>query len=201
MEDPVHAEGSLAILEGSLAPDGGVVKQTAVSPEMMTHQGPARVFDREEDAVEAYDNGVIQPGEVVVVRYEGPAGGPGMREMLALTALISGGPLNGKVALVTDGRFSGGSRGAAVGHVSPEAARGGPLALVVDGDIISIDIPARRLDLDVAEEELQRRRAAWTPPKPRFSKGALARYAALVGSAKVGAVLANPSTIQQGDQS
>ncbi len=192
LEKPVHQEGGLAVLQGSLAPQGAVVKQTAVAPEMMRHQGPAICFDREEDAVEAYGQGRIQPGQVVVVRYEGPAGGPGMREMLALTSLISGGPLDGQVALVTDGRFSGGSRGAAIGHVSPEAARGGPLALVRDGDTIAIDIPGRSLNLMVDEKELERRRKRWQPPRPRFARGALARYAALVGSAAQGAVL-NPN--------
>ncbi len=192
LEDPVHQEGGLAVLQGSLAPRGAVVKQTAVAPEMLRHQGPAICFDREEEAVAAYGQGRIQPGQVVVVRYEGPAGGPGMREMLALTSLISGGPLDGRVALVTDGRFSGGSRGAAIGHVSPEAARGGPLALVRDGDTIAIDIPGRKLELMVEESELQRRRQSWQPPPPRFTRGALARYAALVGPADQGAVL-NPT--------
>ena len=189
VEDPVRKEGGMAVLMGNLAPQGAVVKQAAVSQDMLTHSGPARVFDREEDATVAYNQGIIQPGEVVVVRYEGPAGGPGMREMLALTALISGGPLDGKVALVTDGRFSGGSRGAAIGHVSPEAARGGAIALVRDGDLIVMDIPARTLELKVDEAELAQRRQAWQPPAPRFAKGALARYAALVTSAAQGAVL------------
>ncbi len=189
LAEPVHAQGGLAVLKGSLAPRGAVVKQQAVDAKLMRFSGPARVFDREDEAVEAVNAGQIQPGQVVVVRYEGPAGGPGMREMLALTALISGGPLNGLVALVTDGRFSGATRGAAIGHISPEAAEGGPLALVADGDLISIDIPGRRLDLQVSAGELARRAAAWTRPAPRFAKGYLARYATLVSSADQGAVL------------
>ncbi|MBI5523510.1 MAG: dihydroxy-acid dehydratase [Desulfarculus sp.] len=191
LEDPVHAEGGIAVLGGNLAPQGAVVKQTAVAEGLLKHQGPARVFDGEEAAVAAVNQGLVQPGEVLVVRYEGPAGGPGMREMLALTSLISGGDLDGKVALVTDGRFSGGSRGAAIGHVSPEAAAGGPLALVQDGDPIAIDIPGRRLELKVDAGELARRRAAWRPPAPKFTRGPLARYAALVTSAASGAVLRN----------
>jgi dihydroxy-acid dehydratase len=189
LEQPVHAEGGLAVLRGALAPQGSVVKQTAVSPDMLAHTGPARVFDREEDAVAAYSQGGIQAGDVVVVRYEGPAGGPGMREMLALTSLISGGPLDGKVALITDGRFSGGSRGAAIGQVSPEAAQGGLLALVHDGDEIAIDIPGRSLELNLDADEISKRRQAWRPPEPKFKTGALARYAALVTSAAWGAIL------------
>ncbi|MFH1034235.1 MAG: dihydroxy-acid dehydratase [Pseudomonadota bacterium] len=189
LTDPVHAEGGIAVLFGNLAPEGAVVKQTAVAPAMLKHQGPARVFDNEEAAVEAVSQGLVNPGEVLVVRYEGPAGGPGMREMLALTSLISGGDLDGQVALITDGRFSGGSRGAAIGHVSPEAAAGGPMALVQDGDQIRIDIPGRRLELVVDEAQLASRRQAWRRPAPKFKKGALARYAALVTSAAQGAVL------------
>ena len=166
-----------------------MVKAAAVAPEMRRFSGTARVFDCEEDAVAAYNDEVIQPGEVIVVRYEGPAGGPGMREMLALTALVSGGPLDGKVALVTDGRFSGGSRGAAIGHVSPEAAAGGPMCLVQDGDLIALDIEARTIELRLDEPEMQRRRQAWRPPEAKFTRGALVRYAALVGSAAGGAVL------------
>ncbi len=189
LEDAVHTQGGIAVLTGSLAPEGAVVKQTAVAPAMLKHQGPARVFDGEEAAVAAVSQGLVRPGEVLVVRYEGPAGGPGMREMLALTSLISGGPLDGQVALVTDGRFSGGSRGAAIGHASPEAAAGGPLALVADGDQILIDIPERRLELLVDQAQLETRRGAWRPPAPKFRRGALARYAALVTSAAQGAVL------------
>ncbi|RJX28568.1 MAG: dihydroxy-acid dehydratase [Desulfarculus sp.] len=189
LEEPLSPQGGIAVLFGDLAPEGCVVKAAAVAPQMRVHEGPARVFEREEEAVAAYQAGAIAPGEVVVVRYEGPAGGPGMREMLALTALIAGGPLNGKVALVTDGRFSGGSRGAVIGHVSPEAAAGGPLALVKDGDLIALDIPGRAISLKVAEAELAKRRSAWRPPAPRFARGALARYAASVGSAAQGAIL------------
>jgi len=198
LEDPVHAQGGIAVLFGSLAPQGAVVKQTAVAEHMLTHRGPARVFDQEEQAAAAVNQGLVQPGEVLVVRYEGPAGGPGMREMLALTSLISGGPLDGKVALITDGRFSGGSRGSAIGHVSPEAAQGGPLALVQDGDQIQIDIPQRKLDLLVPAEELAKRRAAWRAPAPRFTRGALARYASLVTSAAQGAVLRDTSQSADG---
>ncbi len=199
LEQPVHAQGGLAVLYGNLAPEGAVVKQTAVEEDMLTHQGPARCFDCEEDAVAAYNQGLIQAGEVVVVRYEGPAGGPGMREMLALTSLISGGPLDGKVALVTDGRFSGGSRGAAIGHVSPEAAQGGPLALVRDGDLISIDIPGRGLELMVEADTLAQRRAQWQAPTKRFKRGALARYASLVTSAATGAILRDNPEEQGGE--
>ncbi|MCF8042028.1 MAG: dihydroxy-acid dehydratase [Desulfarculaceae bacterium] len=189
MEAPLSAQGGIAVLKGNLAPDGCVVKAAAVAPEMRSFSGPARVFDCEEDAVAAYTDQVIQPGEVIVVRYEGPAGGPGMREMLALTALVSGGPLDGKVALVTDGRFSGGSRGAAIGHVSPEAAAGGPMCLVQNGDLIALDIEARTIQLRLDEPEMQRRRQQWRQPEAKFTRGALVRYAALVGSAAGGAVL------------
>jgi dihydroxy-acid dehydratase len=189
LDQPVHKQGGLAVLKGNLAPQGAVVKAAAVNDDMMTHQGPARCFACEEDAVAAYGDGVIQPGEVVVVRYEGPAGGPGMREMLALTSLISGGPLDGKVALVTDGRFSGGSRGVAIGHISPEAAQGGPMALIEDGDIISIDIPGRKLELKVDDAVLAQRKAEWQAPAKKFTRGALARYAELVTSAATGAIL------------
>ena len=199
LDDPVHQEGGLAVLKGNLAPKGAVVKQAAVAPDMLVFSGPARVFAREEDAVKAYQDDVIKEGEVVVVRYEGPSGGPGMREMLVLTSLISGGPLNGKVALITDGRFSGGSRGAVVGHISPEAAQGGPIALVQDGDVISLDIPRRKLELMLDEKELAVRLAQWQPPVPRFPTGALARYASLVTSADQGAVLRNkPSDTGEG---
>ncbi len=187
-DEPLHPEGGIAVLKGSLAPEGAVVKQTAVAPGLERFSGPARVFDREEAAVEAVAQGAVQPGEVIVVRYEGPAGGPGMREMLQLTAMISGGPLDGKVALVTDGRFSGGSRGVVVGHACPEAARGGVLGLVVDGDPIVIDIPARRIELEVDEAELARRRAGWKPPVMEET-GVLLRYSRMVGPASRGAVL------------
>ena len=189
-ERPVHAEGGIAILTGNLAPDGAVVKQAAVAPRMRQRRGRARVFDCEEAAVDAILAGHIQPGDVVVVRYEGPRGGPGMREMLSPTAAIMGMGLGEEVALVTDGRFSGVTRGAAIGHISPEAARGGPLALVEEGDSVHIDIPNRTLTLEVSDEELARRQAAWTPPEPRVKQGYLYRYARMVTSASTGAVLA-----------
>jgi dihydroxy-acid dehydratase len=186
---PAHAEGGIAILTGNLAPDGAVVKQAAVAPGMRQRRGVARVFDGEELAVEAILGGRIRPGEVVVVRYEGPRGGPGMREMLAPTSAIVGMGLGESVALITDGRFSGVTRGAAIGHISPEAAEGGPLALVEEGDTIAIDIPGRSLTLEVDETELARRRSAWSPPEPRVKHGYLARYARSVTSASTGAIL------------
>ncbi len=188
-ERPIHEQGGIAILYGNLAPDGAVVKQVAVAERMRQRRGRARVFDREEEAVEAILSGAIVPGDIVVVRYEGPKGGPGMREMLAPTASIQGMGLGEEVALVTDGRFSGVTRGASIGHVSPEAADGGPLALVAEGDAILIDIPNRCLTLEVDEAELARRRAAWTPPPPRVETGYLARYARMVTSASTGAIL------------
>ncbi len=183
---PFEPEGGLAILRGSLAPEGAVIKSAGTV--VKTHRGPARVFDREEDAFAAVIKGQIKPGDVVVLRYEGPKGGPGMREMLALTAVIVGRGMATQVALVTDGRFSGASHGLAVGHVAPEAAVGGPIALVRDGDVVSIDIPTRRIELEVPKEELDRRRAAWQPLPPRYTRGALAKYARLVSSASLGAV-------------
>ena len=186
---PVHAQGGIAILTGNLAPDGAVVKQVAVAPAMRQRSGRARVFDGEEDAVAAILGGQIEPGDVVVVRYEGPKGGPGMREMLAPTSAIMGTGLGDTVALITDGRFSGVTRGAAIGHISPEAAEGGPLALVHEGDTILIDIPGRSLSVDVGAEELDRRRAVWKPPEPRVKHGYLARYARMVTSASTGAIL------------
>jgi dihydroxy-acid dehydratase len=188
---PVHDEGGIAILYGNLAPEGAVVKQAAVAPAMRQRRGRARVFDGEEGAVAAILGGQIQPGDVVVVRYEGPKGGPGMREMLAPTATIQGMGLGESVALVTDGRFSGVTRGASIGHVSPEAAEGGPLALVEEGDRILIDIPNRTLTLEVDEAELVERRARWSPPEPRVKEGYLYRYAKMVTSASTGAIL-NP---------
>jgi dihydroxy-acid dehydratase len=188
-ERPIHEQGGIAILYGNLAPDGAVVKQVAVAEQMRQRRGRARVFDREEEAVEAILGGAIVPGDIVVVRYEGPKGGPGMREMLAPTASIQGMGLGEEVALVTDGRFSGVTRGASIGHVSPEAADGGPLALVAEGDTILIDIPNRSLTLEVDEAELDRRRAAWTPPPLRVQTGYLARYARMVTSASTGAIL------------
>jgi dihydroxy-acid dehydratase len=186
---PIHDRGGIAILYGNLAPDGAVVKQVAVAEGMRQRRGRARVFDQEEDAVAAILGGAIVPGDVVVVRYEGPRGGPGMREMLAPTSAIQGMGLGEEVALITDGRFSGVTRGASIGHVSPEAADGGPIALVAEGDTILIDIPNRCLTLEVDEGELARRRAAWTAPEPRVLTGYLARYARMVTSASTGAIL------------
>lgn len=188
-KNPVHRMGGLAVLTGNLAPDGAVVKQTAVVKKMLRHSGPARVFDCEEDAIEAVDEGRIEAGEVIVVRYEGPVGGPGMREMLELTSRISGSGLDGKVALITDGRFSGATRGAAIGHVSPEAASGGLLAVLADGDEIEIDIPNGRLNVKLDEREIERRFIPWQRPISKFNLGALSRYALLVGSADRGAIL------------
>jgi dihydroxy-acid dehydratase len=181
--------GGIAILRGSLAPDGAVVKQSAVNQKMLKNTGIARVFNSEEEAVEAILGSKIKSGDVVVIRYEGPRGGPGMREMLNPTSTLAGMGLDQSVALITDGRFSGGTRGAAIGHVSPEAAHGGPIALVKDGDEINIDIPAKRVDLNVPRDELERRRSAWKAPTPKITEGYLARYAALVTSAAQGAVL------------
>ena len=181
--------GGIAILRGSLAPDGAVVKQSAVNRKMLKNTGIARVFNSEEEAVEAILGSKIKSGDVVVIRYEGPRGGPGMREMLNPTSTLAGMGLDQSVSLITDGRFSGGTRGAAIGHVSPEAAHGGPIALVKDGDEIMIDIPAKRVDLNVSQDELERRRSAWKAPTPKITEGYLARYAALVTSAAQGAVL------------
>ena len=192
LENPYSETGGLAALKGNLAPDSGIVKRSAVVPEMMVHEGPARVFDCEADAIEAILGGQIHPGDVVVIRYEGPKGGPGMREMLNPTSAIAGMGLGSTVALITDGRFSGASRGASIGHVSPEAAVGGPIALVEEGDRILIDIPNHRLELKVSDEELAERRAAWKPRTPRITDGYLARYAALVTSGNRGAVLKVP---------
>lgn len=184
-----HKEGGIAILKGNLAPDGSVVKQTAVSKKMLRHKGRARVFDSEEDAMKAILTKKIRPGDVVVIRYEGPKGGPGMREMLNPTASIAGMGLSESVALITDGRFSGGTRGPCIGHVSPEAMEGGPIAIVEDGDLINIDIPARRIDLLISDEEIKERLRRLKPRKPRIRKGWLARYAASVTSASTGAVM------------
>ena len=184
--------GGLAVLKGNLAPDGSVVKRSAVVPEMMKHTGPARVFDCEEDAIKAIKGGDIHPGDVVVIRYEGPKGGPGMREMLNPTSAIAGMGLGDSVALITDGRFSGASRGASIGHVSPEAAVGGPIALVEEGDTIEIDIDNLSIQLDVSDEELSRRKAAWKPHQPKVTTGYLARYQAMVTSGNRGAILEIP---------
>ena len=177
------------MLKGNLAPDGSVVKRSAVVEEMMVHEGPARVFECEEDAIAAIKGGRIVAGDVVVIRYEGPKGGPGMREMLNPTSAIAGMGLGSSVALITDGRFSGASRGASIGHVSPEAAVGGPIALVEEGDIISIDIPHMKLDMKVSEEELAARRAKWQPREPEVTTGYLARYREMVTSGNRGAIL------------
>ena len=179
-------------LKGNLAPDGGVVKRSAVVEEMMVHEGPARVFDCEEDAIAAIKGGKIVEGDVVVIRYEGPKGGPGMREMLNPTSAIAGMGLGSSVALITDGRFSGASRGASIGHVSPEAAVGGPIALVEEGDIISINIPELKLEIKVSDEEMQARKAKWQPREPKVTTGYLARYAAMVTSGNRGAILEVP---------
>ena len=192
IDHPFMEKGGLAVLKGNLAPDTAIVKQSAVLPEMMVHEGPARVFDCEEDAIAAIKGGKIVPGDVVVIRYEGPKGGPGMREMLNPTSAIAGMGLDSSVALITDGRFSGASRGASIGHVSPEAAVGGPIAFVHEGDIISIDIPNHKLDMKVSDEEIARRKAEWVPRKPNVTTGYLARYAAMVTSANRGAILKTP---------
>ena len=189
IDNPYSQTGGIAILKGNLAPDSGVVKRSAVAPEMLVHEGPARVFDCEEDAIAAIKGGKIVAGDVVVIRYEGPKGGPGMREMLNPTSAIAGMGLGSSVALITDGRFSGASRGASIGHVSPEAAVGGPIALVEEGDIIKIDIPANTLNVDISDEEMAARRAKWQPREPKVTTGYLARYAHLVTSGNRGAIL------------
>ena len=192
VDNPYSKTGGLAVLKGNLAPDGSVVKRSAVVPEMLAHKGPARVFDCEEDAIAAIKGGKIVEGDVVVIRYEGPKGGPGMREMLNPTSAIAGMGLGSSVALITDGRFSGASRGASIGHVSPEAAVGGPIALVEEGDMIEIDINNLSIKLDVSDEELAKRKAAWKPRQPKVTTGYLARYAAMVTSGNRGAVLEVP---------
>lgn len=189
IENPYSKTGGLAVLSGNLAPDGSVVKRSAVVPEMMEHSGPARVFDCEEDAIEAIKGGKIVAGDVVVIRYEGPKGGPGMREMLNPTSAIAGMGLGSTVALITDGRFSGASRGASIGHVSPEAAVGGPIALVEEGDIIEINIPEYKINLKISDEEMAKRKAKWQPREPKVTTGYLARYAAMVTSGDRGAIL------------
>ncbi len=192
LSNPYSKTGGLAVLKGNLAPDGSVVKRSAVVDEMMVHEGPARVFECEEDAIAAITGGKIVAGDVVVIRYEGPKGGPGMREMLNPTSAIAGMGLGSSVALITDGRFSGASRGASIGHVSPEAAVGGPIALVQEGDIIKINIPAMTLDVDVSEEEMAARKAAWQPREPKVTSGYLSRYREMVTSGNRGAILENP---------
>lgn len=190
--NPYSKTGGIAVLKGNLAPDSCVVKRSAVSPEMLKHQGPARVFDCEEDALSAINSDEITPGDVIVIRYEGPKGGPGMREMLNPTSAIMGRGLGNSVALITDGRFSGATRGAAIGHVSPEAAVGGNIALIYEGDIISIDIEANSIDFAISDEELKIRKANWKPRQPKITTGYLARYAALVSSGNRGAILEIP---------
>ncbi len=192
IDHPYMQTGGLALLSGNIAPEGGVVKQSAVAPEMLVHEGPARVFDSEDDAIKAILGGKINPGDVVVIRYEGPKGGPGMREMLNPTSAIIGMGLGSSVALITDGRFSGASRGAAIGHVSPEAAVGGPIALIEEGDLIQIDIPNKKLNVAVSDEVLAERKAKWKPRQPRITTGYLARYSAMVTSGSRGAILEVP---------
>lgn len=189
LDNPYSKTGGIAVLRGNIAPDSCVVKRSAVAPEMLVHEGPARVYECEEDAIAAIRGGKINPGDVVVIRYEGPKGGPGMREMLNPTSAIVGMGLGSSVALITDGRFSGATRGASIGHVSPEAAVGGPIALIEEGDIISINIPENTINVKVSDEELAARKAKWQPREPRIKTGYLARYASLVTSANTGAVL------------
>jgi dihydroxy-acid dehydratase len=188
VDDPYHKEGGLAILFGNLAPSGSVVKQSAVAPEMLSHEGPARVFDSEETAVAAIMEGAINKGDVIVIRYEGPRGGPGMREMLTPTSAIAGMGLDADVALITDGRFSGGTRGASIGHISPEAMEAGPIAIVREGDLISFNIPEKKIDLKLSEDEIKKRLSEWKAPEPNIVTGYMARYAKMVTSAATGAV-------------
>lgn len=192
LENPVHSEGGIAVLFGNLAPNGAVTKITAISPQMLVHKGPARVFDSEEEAMRAILNREINSGDVIVIRYEGPKGGPGMREMLSPTAAIAGMGLSDSVALITDGRFSGATRGPCIGHVSPEAAEGGPIAALKDGDVISIDIPSRRLDVELSDEEIKQRLSSWKPRKPKIFKGYLRRYWYFVQSADRGGTFRSP---------
>jgi dihydroxy-acid dehydratase len=188
-DNPYHEQGGLAVLFGNLAPEGCVVKQSAVLDEMLCHEGPARVFDSEEDATRAIMENQIKKGDVIVIRYEGPMGGPGMREMLTPTSAIAGMKLDAHVALLTDGRFSGGTRGAAIGHISPEAMQKGPIAIVQEGDLISIDIPAKKLTLKVSDQVIEERLSKWSPPQPNITHGYMARYARMVSSASEGAVV------------
>ena len=187
MDNPYHSQGGIAVLRGNLAPDGSVVKQTAVADDMLVFEGPARVFECEEDAMSAVMDRQVKDGDVLVIRNEGPRGGPGMREMLSVTSAIHG--MGIKVALITDGRFSGGTRGPCIGHISPESAAGGPMALIMEGDVITIDIPARRLDVQLSDDELSGRKASWQQPEPRVKRGILGRYSRLVRSASTGAIL------------
>ncbi|MDP3014378.1 MAG: dihydroxy-acid dehydratase, partial [Candidatus Subteraquimicrobiales bacterium] len=187
--NPYSKTGGLAVLRGNLAKDGAIVKQSAVLPEMLKHEGPARVFDNEEEAIGVILSGKIKEGDVVIIRYEGPKGGPGMREMLAPTSAIAGMGLDSKVALITDGRFSGGSRGAAIGHVSPEAQEGGVIAIVKDGDIVEVDIPQRKLNLKLSNNEINERLKKWVKPELKIKEGYLTRYAKIVSSANKGAII------------
>ena len=189
LDNPYSKTGGLAVLKGNLAPDGSVVKRSAVCDEMLVHEGPARIFESDEEATEAIKTGKINPGDVIVIRYEGPKGGPGMREMLNPTSALAGMKLDKCVALITDGRFSGASRGASIGHVSPEAAAGGTFGLLQEGDIIEIDIPNHKVNAQVSEEEFAARRAAYVAPAPKVTTGWLSRYAKLVSSANTGAVM------------
>jgi len=189
IDNPYHSEGGLAVLFGNLAPDGCVVKQSAVLDEMLCHEGPARVFESEEDAGKAIMGGRIKKGDVVIIRYEGPKGGPGMREMLTPTSAIAGMKLDAHVALLTDGRFSGGTKGAAIGHISPEAAQGGPIAIIQEGDLIAIDIPEKNITLKVSDEEIKNRLSKWSPTEPKITHGYMARYARMVSSASMGAII------------
>lgn len=189
-ENPFTKQGALKVLTGNLAPNGAIVKKSAVASEMLTHTGPARVFESEEAACETINAGGINPGDVIVIRYEGPKGGPGMREMLTPTSSIVGMGLSSSVALITDGRFSGATKGPAVGHVSPEAAAGGPIALIQEGDSITVDIEGGALTLNISDEELEARRASWQPPAPKHDHGVLAKYARMVSSADEGAYVA-----------
>ncbi|MCP4683524.1 MAG: dihydroxy-acid dehydratase, partial [Desulfobacterales bacterium] len=188
MDNPYHEQGGLAVLFGNLAPEGCVVKQSAVLDEMLNHEGPARVFDSEEDASQAIMDSKIKKGDVIVIRYEGPMGGPGMREMLTPTSAIAGMNLDAHVALITDGRFSGGTRGAAIGHISPEAMQKGPIAIIEEGDLIEINIPDKKITLKLTDQEIEDRLSTWTAPEPKITKGYMARYARMVSSANKGAV-------------
>ncbi|MEM1508227.1 MAG: dihydroxy-acid dehydratase, partial [Candidatus Bathyarchaeia archaeon] len=192
LDKPVHGEGGIAVLFGNLAPRGAVTKITAISPRMLVHRGPARVFNSEEEAMKAILNREIGGGDVIVIRYEGPKGGPGMREMLSPTAAVAGMGLSESVALITDGRFSGATRGPCIGHVSPEAAEGGPIAALRDGDIISINVPSRRLDVELSDEEIKQRLASWSPRPPKVFKGYLKRYWYFVQSADKGGTFRKP---------
>jgi dihydroxy-acid dehydratase len=189
IDNPYHPQGGLAVLFGNLAPDGCVVKQSAVLDEMLQHEGPARVFDCEEDASQAILGGQIRKGDIIVIRYEGPRGGPGMREMLTPTSVIAGMKLDAHVALITDGRFSGGTKGASIGHISPEAMQGGSIAIVEEGDLISIDIPGKTINLNIPQQEIDERLSKWSPPQPRITHGYMARYARMVSSASEGAIV------------